>query len=125
MIAAARMHGSLVIDWHMQVQTSTKQSLLETHWPKLQQRFSAGTTEMVDLQKRSGETGPFRFTVRQTVEGVTANEATVLALLHAEGQISRDTSTDGAFALRGDSGSSSCSGYDVEAFEARWTPSGS
>lgn len=109
----------------MQVQTSTKQSLMETHWPKLRQRFSAGTTEMVDLQKRSGDKGPFRFTIRQTVEGVTANEATVLALLHAEGQISRDTSTDGGFTLRGDSGSSSCSGYDVEAFEARWTPSGS
>lgn len=57
-------------EWRMQLQTSTKRELLETHWPQLQAWFGEGA-EMIELEKRSGDTGPFQFKVRKVWLDVT------------------------------------------------------
>ncbi len=121
LIAAAPPQGSLVVDWHMHVQTSTKRQLMETHWPPLQARFG-GDAELVELEKRSGDTGPFRFLVRQTLAGITAAEAMVATLTNAGGldleQIER---SETVVRLRGSKGSVPPGRASaILGFEANW-----
>jgi hypothetical protein len=80
---AARAHYTAL--WSAEVQTSTKRSLMDTHWPVLQARFAPHATEMVDLETRSGDIGPFCFKVQQTLAEPTEADAIAACLRLAVG----------------------------------------
>lgn len=71
-------------EWRMQVQTSTKRELMETHWPILQSRFGEAA-EMVDLQKRSGDVGPFKFSIRNVWADLTEDTFVTAVLARSGG----------------------------------------
>jgi len=112
------------VTWRMQVQTSTKRSLMETHWPRLQNRFGTHA-EMVDLERRSGETGPYKFSIRQDLRDVTESEAVARILAQASGlRISLTMADDGSIAcLRGIHDRAPVGTYSVMGFEAMRLPS--
>lgn len=112
----ANEQGTLTIDWQLQVQTSTKRQLMETHWPPLLARFG-GSAEIIAMDKRSGETGPFSFTVRQTISGITAAEATFATLSNAGSlKVEQIERSEAAMRLRGVQGKASA----IMAFDATW-----
>jgi hypothetical protein len=81
--------------WSAEVQTSTKRSLMETHWPALETRFAPHPIEMVELETRQGDVGSFRFKVRQTLADTTEAEAIAACLHLAAGmKVSLTATTD-------------------------------
>lgn len=84
-VSPDRMQRCYTVTWHMKVQTSTKRELMEKHWPILQSRYGAGA-EMVDLEKRSGDVGPFKFSIRNVWADV-AGDTFVTAVLARSGRL--------------------------------------
>ena len=98
------VRGSFVVHWDLHVQTSTKRELMETHWPLLQRRFGGEGAEMIDLEKRAGDIGPFKFRIKQVLYDVLECEFLLSVLAHSEGMhISKNALLTGApIALRGE-----------------------
>ncbi len=82
-VSADKVHRCYAVTWHLQVQTSTKRELMVTHWPILQSRYGEAA-EMVDLEKRSGDIGPFKFSIRNVWSDV-AEDTFVTAVLARSG----------------------------------------
>ena len=122
--APLRAKGSIRAIWQMQVQTSTKRELMETHWPLLQRRFGGEAAELIDLEKRRGDVGPFRFSVCQSLASVTETEAIMAVLEQCAGLIvSVETPRKRAFVIRGRSDRPDpTNAHWLRGFEATWTP---
>lgn len=71
-------------EWRMQVKTSTKRELMETHLPLVLGRFGEGA-EMRELEKRIGEKGPFAFKVRKVGSDVTEDTFVTAVLASSAG----------------------------------------
>jgi hypothetical protein len=84
-LSARHDRGSYRIMWKMQVQTSTKRELMETHWPIIRQQFGGDCVQMVELEKRSGDVGPFKFSVQQDFDNLTDDEMISRVLSHCGG----------------------------------------
>lgn len=79
--------GTFAATWDFEVQTSTKRELMEAHWPILSRRFGDDGVELIDLQKRGGDVGPFRFKLRHVVKEVAQSEAMLMVLHQSEGMV--------------------------------------
>ncbi len=87
--------GNFAVTWHVHVQTSNKRALMETHWPLLQDRFGKDA-EMIDLEKRSGDIGPFKFSIRQSLPLIGDDELIRKLLDQSDGlAVTLQTATDG------------------------------
>jgi hypothetical protein len=73
-VLTTEAHTSYEVHWQVSVQTATKHSLMEKHWPLLKARFGGDRAEMVELDKRSGDGGPFSFKIRQRFAEVTEDD---------------------------------------------------
>jgi hypothetical protein len=74
----------LVAIWSAETTTSKKQTLFETHGPALQHTFRLGTAELINVEKRSSEVGPYRYRVRQTLDDFAENAVIAACLQRSQ-----------------------------------------
>ena len=80
------LRRNFILDFAISIEASQKKKLLEMAWPTFSQRF-AGPVAIVEFEPRPGETGPFCFTARQNLDGVTDAEAAAACLRQTGGMI--------------------------------------
>ncbi len=84
-VVAAGPRGAFEVCWRYRVQTSTKRELTDEHCPRLLSALGSERSALIDVDKRTDDTGPFQLTIRQRFDDATVGEVMSKVFAHAVG----------------------------------------
>ncbi|MEQ1694972.1 MAG: hypothetical protein ABL901_03940 [Hyphomicrobiaceae bacterium] len=76
---------NFTMDLDIGIQTSTKQKLIDYHWPKVRDGWFKGDIDLIDITAGPHKLLPYKLTARRTLIAVTDDEAIATCLTYTAG----------------------------------------